>query len=100
MDESCTTDYFVSDVLHLDTILRTSITANSSAPIIFDIYYTKVKVGSLPREYNLLINTGSEVSWSNSYNNCPRTSGLGVKLNFYDIGNSTSAQGQSNVVIP
>ncbi|KAH0780230.1 hypothetical protein KY290_006657 [Solanum tuberosum] len=57
------------------------------------IYFTKVKVGSPPREYNLLIDTGSEVSWiaCSSCNTCPRTNGLGVKLNFYDSGNSTTA---------
>ncbi|WMV52104.1 hypothetical protein MTR67_045489, partial [Solanum verrucosum] len=57
------------------------------------IYYTKVKVGSPPREYNLLIDTGSEISWiaCRSCDTCPRTSGLGIKLNFYDSGNSTTA---------
>ncbi|WMV49239.1 hypothetical protein MTR67_042624 [Solanum verrucosum] len=34
VDESRTTGYFVSDILHLDTILRTSLIASSLAPII------------------------------------------------------------------
>ncbi|XP_049386546.1 aspartic proteinase 36-like, partial [Solanum stenotomum] len=57
------------------------------------IYYTKVKVGSPPKEYNLLVDTGSEISWiaCSSCDTCPRTSELGVKLNFYDSGNSTTA---------
>uniref|UniRef100_K4D411 Peptidase A1 domain-containing protein n=1 Tax=Solanum lycopersicum TaxID=4081 RepID=K4D411_SOLLC len=51
------------------------------------IYYTKVK------EYTLLIDTGSDISWiaCNSCDTCPRTSGVGLKLNFYDSGNSTTA---------
>ncbi|KAG5582660.1 hypothetical protein H5410_053287 [Solanum commersonii] len=57
------------------------------------IIQTKVKVGSPPRDYNLLIDTGSEISWiaCSSCDTCPRTSGLGVKLSFYDSGNSTTA---------
>ncbi|KAG5582670.1 hypothetical protein H5410_053297 [Solanum commersonii] len=57
------------------------------------IYYTKVKVGSPSKEYNLLVDTGSEISWiaCSSCDTCPRTSELGVKLNFYDSGNSTTA---------
>ncbi|KAG5579423.1 hypothetical protein H5410_050050, partial [Solanum commersonii] len=35
VDESRTTAYFLSDILHLDTILRTSLIASSSAPIIY-----------------------------------------------------------------
>ncbi|KAH0723945.1 hypothetical protein KY289_006989 [Solanum tuberosum] len=81
-------------------ILRTTTTGlvNFSLNSSFDlnnigIYYTKVKVGSPPREYNLLIDTGSEISWiaCSSCDTCPRTSELGVKLNFYDSGNSTTA---------
>ncbi|KAG5579434.1 hypothetical protein H5410_050061 [Solanum commersonii] len=57
------------------------------------IYYSKVKVGSPQRKFKLLIDIKRVVSWisCNSCNNCSQTSELTVKLNFYDIGNSTTA---------
>ena len=48
--------------------------------LLLRLYFTKVKLGSPPREFNVQIDTGSDVLWvcCNSCNNCPRTSGLGV----------------------
>ncbi|MCD7469372.1 hypothetical protein HAX54_008342 [Datura stramonium] len=65
----------------------------SSDPFILGIYYTKVKLGSPPREYNVQIDTGSDILWvtCSSCNDCPQTSGLGVELNFYDITSSSTA---------
>lgn len=39
-----------------------------------------MRLGNPPREYNVQIDTGSDILWvtCNSCNDCPRTSGLGV----------------------
>ncbi|KAL3326653.1 hypothetical protein AABB24_037377 [Solanum stoloniferum] len=65
----------------------------SSDPFLVGFYYTKVKLGSPPREYNVQIDTGSDILWvtCGSCNNCPQTSGLGVELNFYDTASSSTA---------
>ncbi|KAL9362132.1 hypothetical protein Peur_044917 [Populus x canadensis] len=57
------------------------------------LYFTRVKLGSPPREFNVQIDTGSDVLWvcCNSCNNCPRTSGLGIQLNFFDSSSSSTA---------
>ncbi|XP_034913655.1 aspartic proteinase 36 isoform X2 [Populus alba] len=65
----------------------------SSDPYLVGLYFTKVKLGSPPREFNVQIDTGSDVLWvcCNSCNNCPRTSGLGIQLNFFDSSSSSTA---------
>ncbi|KAG5582690.1 hypothetical protein H5410_053317, partial [Solanum commersonii] len=59
VDESRTTSYFVSDVLHLDTILRTSLIASSSASIIFGklimVYQSLTELIFLLWWWNLLL---------------------------------------------
>lgn len=44
------------------------------------LYFTKVRLGTPPREYNVQIDTGSDILWvsCSSCDDCPRTSGLGV----------------------
>ncbi|CAN1196874.1 Aspartic proteinase 36, partial [Linum perenne] len=61
----------------------------SSSPL---LYFTKVKLGSPPREFNVQIDTGSDVLWvnCNSCENCPRSSGLGIQLNFFDSASSST----------
>jgi len=46
------------------------------------LYYTKVKMGTPPREFYVQIDTGSDVLWVScgSCNGCPQTSGLQVNL--------------------
>ncbi|KAF9680202.1 hypothetical protein SADUNF_Sadunf06G0096700 [Salix dunnii] len=65
----------------------------SSDPYLVGLYFTKVKLGSPPREFKVQIDTGSDVLWvcCNSCNNCPRTSGLGIQLNFFDPSSSSTA---------
>ncbi|CAI0614082.1 unnamed protein product [Linum tenue] len=45
---------------------------------LFGLYYTKIKLGSPPREFKVVIDTGSDVLWvmSNTCVNCPRSSNL------------------------
>ena len=46
----------------------------------YRLYYTKVQLGSPPKEFYVQIDTGSDVLWvsCNSCNGCPTTSGLQV----------------------
>ncbi|KAJ8754091.1 hypothetical protein K2173_001989 [Erythroxylum novogranatense] len=62
----------------------------SSAPL---LYFTKVKLGSPPREFNLQIDTGSDVLWvtCSSCSNCPQSSALGIQLNYFDTTSSSTA---------
>ncbi|XP_059428751.1 aspartic proteinase 36 isoform X2 [Corylus avellana] len=57
------------------------------------LYFTKVKLGSPPREFNVQIDTGSDILWvtCNSCSDCPQSSGLGVQLNFFDAASSSTA---------
>ncbi|XP_016508527.1 aspartic proteinase 36 [Nicotiana tabacum] len=65
----------------------------SSDPYLVGLYFTKVRLGTPPREYNVQIDTGSDILWvtCSSCDDCPRTSGLGVELNFYDATISSTA---------
>ncbi|KAM2636493.1 hypothetical protein EV1_021116 [Malus domestica] len=57
------------------------------------VYLTKVKIGSPPREFYVLIDTGSEVFWvsCSSCNVCPLFTGLGTPISLYDYDNSSTA---------
>ncbi|GKV37616.1 hypothetical protein SLEP1_g45626 [Rubroshorea leprosula] len=58
------------------------------------LYYTKVKLGTPPREFNVQIDTGSDILWvtCSSCSNCPQSSGLGVELSFFDSASSSTAR--------
>uniref|UniRef100_A0A2P2LM60 Aspartic proteinase-like protein 2 isoform X1 n=1 Tax=Rhizophora mucronata TaxID=61149 RepID=A0A2P2LM60_RHIMU len=62
----------------------------SSTPL---LYFTKVKLGSPPREFNVQIDTGSDVLWvtCSSCSNCPQSSALGLQLNSFDATGSSTA---------
>ncbi|XP_073150880.1 aspartic proteinase 36 [Henckelia pumila] len=64
----------------------------SSDPYIAGIHYTKVRLGSPPQEFNVLIDTGSDVLWvaCSSCNDCPQNSGLGIAFNFFDPASSST----------
>ncbi|KAL0344721.1 UNVERIFIED_CONTAM: Aspartic proteinase-like protein 2 [Sesamum radiatum] len=57
----------------------------TSDPYAGGLYYTKVRLGSPPQEFNVQIDTGSDVLWvtCNSCSDCPQNSGLGVKLSLF-----------------
>ncbi|CAH2038593.1 unnamed protein product, partial [Thlaspi arvense] len=65
----------------------------ASDPFLVGLYYTKVKLGTPPREFNVQIDTGSDVLWVSctSCNGCPKTSELQIQLSFFDPGASSSA---------
>ncbi|KAJ0028733.1 hypothetical protein Pint_35805 [Pistacia integerrima] len=58
------------------------------------LYFTKVKLGSPSREFNVQIDTGSDILWvtCSTCSNCPQISGLGVQLNFFDASSSSTAR--------
>lgn len=54
---------------------------------LFRLYTTKVKMGNPPKEFNVQIDTGSDILWvnCNTCSNCPKSSGIGVSvLDFHD----------------
>ncbi|KAJ0089007.1 hypothetical protein Patl1_32300 [Pistacia atlantica] len=66
----------------------------SSDPYLIGLYFTKVKLGSPSREFNVQIDTGSDILWvtCSTCSNCPQISGLGVQLNFFDASSSSTAR--------
>ncbi|XP_057984032.1 aspartic proteinase 36-like [Malania oleifera] len=67
--------------------------AGSSDPYVVGLYFTKVKLGSPPRVFNVQIDTGSDILWitCSSCTNCPQSSELGIDLNFFDAASSSTA---------
>ncbi|KAK4272800.1 hypothetical protein QN277_021306 [Acacia crassicarpa] len=59
----------------------------------YGLYFTKVKLGSPPREFRVQIDTGSDILWvaCNACSDCPRSSDLGIELNFFDTVSSSTA---------
>ncbi|KAD4384266.1 hypothetical protein E3N88_24434 [Mikania micrantha] len=58
------------------------------------LYYSKVQLGSPPKEYYVQVDTGSSVLWVNCKDckGCPTSSGLEVPIGFYDpLSSSTSS---------
>ncbi|XP_027345943.1 aspartic proteinase-like protein 2 [Abrus precatorius] len=57
------------------------------------LYFTKVKLGTPPREFYVQIDTGSDVLWVScgSCSGCPQTSGLPIQLNYFDPGSSSTS---------
>ncbi|XP_044482772.1 aspartic proteinase 36-like [Mangifera indica] len=67
--------------------------AGTFDPFLVGLYYTKVQLGSPPREFTVQIDTGSDVLWvsCSSCNGCPGTSGLQIQLNLFDPQSSSTA---------
>ncbi|KAM7468321.1 hypothetical protein LguiB_015883 [Lonicera macranthoides] len=67
--------------------------SGTSDPYLVGLYYTKVKLGSPPREFNVQIDTGSDILWvtCGSCTNCPQSSGLGIELDLFDAASSSTA---------
>ncbi|KAI5603002.1 hypothetical protein POPTR_001G213600v4 [Populus trichocarpa] len=62
-------------------------------PFLVGLYYTRLQLGSPPRDFYVQIDTGSDVLWvsCSSCNGCPVSSGLHIPLNFFDPGSSPTA---------
>ncbi|KAL5056207.1 hypothetical protein RYX36_036889 [Vicia faba] len=57
------------------------------------LYFTKVNLGTPPREFYVQIDTGSDVLWVTcaSCIGCPQTSGLQIQLNYFDPRSSSTS---------
>ncbi|XP_076890579.1 aspartic proteinase 36-like [Bidens hawaiensis] len=64
------------------------------SPTSVALYYTKIQLGSPPKDFYVQVDTGSDILWVNSVEceNCPTKSGLGVPLSFFDPKESSSAK--------
>lgn len=62
-------------------------------PFVVGLYYTKVQLGTPPKEFYVQIDTGSDVLWvsCNSCNGCPTSTGLQIKLELFDPSGSSTA---------
>ncbi|KAJ8750265.1 hypothetical protein K2173_014180 [Erythroxylum novogranatense] len=61
-------------------------------PFLVGLYYTKVQLGSPPKDFYVQIDTGSDVLWVScgSCNGCPVSSGLQIPLNFFEPESSST----------
>ncbi|PWA55755.1 aspartic proteinase-like protein 2 [Artemisia annua] len=64
-----------------------------SVPYHIGLYYTKVQLGTPPRDYYVQIDTGSNVLWVNckSCNGCPTSSRQHIPVEFYDSSSSSTS---------
>ncbi|KAK8520623.1 hypothetical protein V6N12_004557 [Hibiscus sabdariffa] len=62
-------------------------------PFLVGLYYTKLQLGSPPRDFHVQIDTGSDVLWigCHSCKGCPKSSGLQIPIKLYDPGSSSTA---------
>ncbi|CAI9781467.1 unnamed protein product [Fraxinus pennsylvanica] len=62
-------------------------------PFLVGLYYTRVQLGSPPKEFYVQIDTGSDVLWvsCNSCNGCPTSTGLKIQLELFDPSRSSTA---------
>ncbi|CAH9119558.1 unnamed protein product [Cuscuta europaea] len=62
-------------------------------PFLVGLYFTRVQLGSPPKEFYVQIDTGSDVLWvsCNSCNGCPLSSGLQIQLEFFDPSSSPTS---------
>ncbi|KAL4324295.1 hypothetical protein GQ457_11G019360 [Hibiscus cannabinus] len=62
-------------------------------PFLVGLYYTKLQLGSPPRDFHVQIDTGSDVLWigCHSCEGCPKSSGLQIPIKLYDPGSSSTA---------
>ncbi|KAL2453496.1 Eukaryotic aspartyl protease family protein [Abeliophyllum distichum] len=62
-------------------------------PFLVGLYFTKVQLGTPPKEFYVQIDTGSDVLWvsCNPCIGCPTSSGLQIELEFFDPSSSSTA---------
>ncbi|XP_042512191.1 aspartic proteinase 36-like isoform X2 [Macadamia integrifolia] len=60
--------------------------SGNSNPADVGTYYTKLAIGSPPKDYYVLVDTGSDILWVNCVEctKCPTKSSLGLELKTYD----------------
>ncbi|KAI3797697.1 hypothetical protein L1987_32960 [Smallanthus sonchifolius] len=65
-----------------------------SRPTAAALYFTKVQIGSPPKDFHVQVDTGSDLLWVNCIEceTCPKESDLGIPLALYDPKDSSSAK--------
>ncbi|KAI3796853.1 hypothetical protein L1987_39539 [Smallanthus sonchifolius] len=65
-----------------------------SRPTAAALYFTKVQIGSPPKDFHVQVDTGSDLLWVNCIecDTCPKESDLGIPLALYDPKDSSSAK--------
>ncbi|PHT69247.1 hypothetical protein T459_28734 [Capsicum annuum] len=66
-----------------------------SDPLLAGIYYTRIQLGSPPKEFHVQFDTGSDVLWVSCVpcKGCPTRGGLDrIQLQFFDLSSSSTAQ--------
>lgn len=65
----------------------------SADPFTVGLYFTRVKLGSPPKEFNVQIDTGSDLLWvsCSPCDGCPKSSGLGIPLSSFSPEGSSTA---------
>ncbi|KAL1194901.1 Aspartic proteinase 39 [Cardamine amara subsp. amara] len=58
------------------------------------LYFTRIKIGSPPKEYHVQVDTGSDILWVNCApcSKCPSKTNLGFRLALYDVNASSTAK--------
>uniref|UniRef100_A0A1J3D8K8 Aspartic proteinase-like protein 2 n=2 Tax=Noccaea caerulescens TaxID=107243 RepID=A0A1J3D8K8_NOCCA len=58
------------------------------------LYFTKIKIGSPPKEYHVQVDTGSDILWINCSPcpKCPSRTNLGFRLSLYDAKASSTSK--------
>lgn len=58
------------------------------------LYFTKLSIGTPPKDYYVQVDTGSDILWVNcaGCDKCPKKSSLGIDLRLYDLKASSTAK--------
>ncbi|XP_024990655.1 aspartic proteinase-like protein 2 [Cynara cardunculus var. scolymus] len=65
-----------------------------SSPTLAALYFTKIRIGTPPKDYHVQVDTGSDLLWVNCVGcqKCPKKSDLGISLALYNPKASSSAK--------
>ncbi|CAA7041801.1 unnamed protein product [Microthlaspi erraticum] len=91
----------LSELKSHDTYRHARMLANVDLPLGGDsradsigLYFTKIQLGSPPKDYYVQVDTGSDILWVNCAPcpKCPVKTDLGIPLSLYDLKASTSSK--------